>query len=335
MKRYHPNRRMLLGALGSFPLLAALRAGPARAAPDSPLTLGYPANLIGAGAILAEEEKMFEKVGARVAFQKFNSGVAVRDALVSGRVEVGVMNSTPFVVGVAKGELAGIAVAAYAGKIVMVVGGKDRGIKTIADLKGRKVASQVGSGTDHVFQSVILPKYGLKSSDIQIINVKFENHVSALASRSVDAYAGTEPYSSIAEHEGIGVVVVDYSRFDLTPVMLAVNQPVLEQKRDAVVTLLKGWLETVRFAREQPERAARIIWRFYQSTGYDVPEAVIRSAFGRVDLNPDYVPELAKYFTEQAQVLIDRKQIARMPDWDKELLRGPIDEARAALAKAR
>lgn len=332
MKRHDPDRRRLLGALGALPLAASL---PARGSSDAPLTFGYPANLIGSGAILAEQEKIFEKVGARVTFMRFNSGVAVRDAMVSGRVEVGVMNSTPFVVGVAKGELAGLAVAAYAGKIVMVVGGKDRGIKTIADLKGRKIASQVGSGTDHVFQTVILPRFGLKPSDLQIINVKFENQISALASRSVDGYAGTEPYSSIAEHEGIGAVVVDYSQFDLSPVMLAVNRPVLEQKRDAVVTLLKGWLEMVRFSQEQPARSAQAVWRFYKSTGYEVPEPVIFSAFKRVDLNPDYVPELAKYFTEQAQVLYDKKQITRMPDWDKELLREPIAEARAALAKGR
>jgi len=332
MKRFDLDRRRLLGALGSLPLVASL---PARAASDAPLTFGYPANLIGAGAILAEQEKIFEKVGARVTFMRFNSGVAVRDAMVSGRVEVGIMNSTPFVVGVAKGELAGLAVAAYAGKIVMFLAGKDRGIKTIPDLKGRKIASQLGSGTDHVFQTVVLPRFGVKPSDMQIINVKFENHVSALASRSVDGCAATEPYASIAEHEGIGTVVVDFSQFDLSPVMLAVNRPVLEQKRDAVVTLLKGWVETVRFAREQPERSAQAIWRFYKSNGYDVPEAVINSAFRRVDLNPDFVPELPKYFTEQAQNLYSKKQITRLPDWDKELLREPIAEARAALAKGR
>jgi ABC-type nitrate/sulfonate/bicarbonate transport system substrate-binding protein len=284
--------------------------------------------VIGAVAIVAEQENMFEKAGARVTFQKFNSGVAVRDAMVAGRVEMGIMNTTPFIIGVAKGELSGLAVASYAGGIIMVVARKDGGVKTIADLKGRKVGSQIGSGTDHVFQNTILPAFGLKASDVQIVNVKFVDHVAALASGSIEAYAGTEPYSSVAEHEGIGRIVVDYSKYDLSPVILAINRPVLQAKRDAVITMLKGWLDTVKLIQEQPARASSAVWKHYTAQGYSAPEQVFRAVMSRIVVTPDYVPELKGYMTEQAQILLDKKQIAQMPDWDKELLREPLAQAR-------
>lgn len=328
------TRRRLLQLLGSSALTAAWPASWLRAAPNDPLSLGYPANLIGTVAILAEGEKMFEKAGARVTFHRFNSGVAVRDAMVAGRIELGIMNATPFVIGVSKGELLGLATAAYAGRIIMVVARRGSGIKSVTDLKGRRVASQIGSGTDHVFQNKILPKFGLKPNDLQIVNVKFPDHVSALASKSVDAYAGTEPYSSVAEHEGIGTIIIDYAQFDLSPIMLAINRQVFEQKREAVVTMLKGWLDTVRFAREQSARAGSVLWTFYRAQGYETPEAVIKSAFDRMDLTPDYLPELKPYLAEQAQILLDKKQITRMPDWDKELLREPIQRARQLLKRA-
>ena len=328
MNQFENNRRRLLALISGATVTAGWPMRSAYAAPNDPLSMGYPANIIGVVAIVAEEEKMFDKAGARVSFHKFNSGVAVRDAMVSGRVELGIMNTTPFVIGVAKGELSGLAVAAYAGRIIMVVARKDSGINTVANLKGKKVGSQIGSGTDHVFQNKILPKFGLKVSDVQIVNVKFAEHVSALASGSVDAYAGTEPYSSVAEYEGIGRVIVDYGQFDLSPIILAVNRSVFEQKREAVVTMLKGWLETVRFVQEQPARASSIIWKYYTAQGYISPEPVFRSVLSRLVLTPDYVAELKGYLIEQAQILLDKKQISHMPDWDKELLREPIAQAR-------
>lgn len=124
------------------------------------------------------------------------------------------------------------------------------------------MGSQIGSGTDHVFQNTILPAFGLKASDIQIVNVKFADHVSALASGSIDAYAGTEPYSSVAEYEGIGRIVVDYGKFDLSPIILAVNRSALQEKRAAVIMALKGWLEAVKFIQEQPARASNIVWKY-------------------------------------------------------------------------
>ncbi len=328
MNQFKKNRRHLLALISAMTVTAGWPIRSAYAAANDLLSMGYPTNLTGVVPILAEEEKMFDKAGVRVSFNKFNSGVQVRDAMVSGRVELGVMNTTPFVIGVAKGELSGLAVAAYAGRIIMVVARKGSGIKTVADLKGKKIGSQLGSGTDHVFKNKVLPKFGLKVSDVQIVNVKFADHVSALASGSVDAYAGTEPYSSVAEYEGIGHVIVDYGQFDLSPIILAVNRSVLEHKREAVVTMLKGWLETVRFAQEQPARASSDIWKYYTAQGYNAPEPVFRSVLSRLVLTPDYVPELKGYLTEQAQILLDKNQISQMPDWDKELLREPIAQAR-------
>ena len=328
MGPYKIGRRQLLKLIGGATVAASLPIRSAHSARNTPLSLGYPANLTGVVAIIAEQEKIFDKVGAQVSFHKFNSGVAVRDAMVSGRVELGLMNATPFVIGVAKGELSGLAVGVYAGRVIMVVAGKNSNIKTISDLKGRKVGSQIGSGTDHVFQNKVLPKFGLKVSDLQIVNVKFAEHISALASGSVDAYAGTEPYSSVAEHEGIGRIIIDYGQFDLSPIILAVNRPVIDKKREAVVTMLKGWLETVKFIQEQPARASHTIWKYYLAQGYSAPESVFRSVLDRLNVTPDYVPELNGYLTEQAQILLDKKQINHMPNWDKELLREPLTMAR-------
>lgn len=326
MNRIGMTRREALRALGVAGLTAAWVRG-VGARGEAQVRLGYQATLWGAVAIVAEEEKLFEKVGANVDVRKFPSGKDIRDAMVAGRVDVGSLGGTPFIVGVAKGELAAIGAVAYAGRTLMVVAAKGGGIQSVSDLKGKRVASQRGSITDHVFQTKIAPKYGLKHGDFQVVNVSFQDHVAALLSKSVDAFAGVEPYPSIAEHQGIGVVLVDYGAFDLTPVLLAINRPVLREKPEGAVALLRGWLESVRIFREQPPRAINVLWKVFKAQGYDVPEEVIRKAVGRLDVNPDFVPGLREYLTEQSQLLVQQGQISKVPDWDSALVREPLQRA--------
>ena len=323
------SRRKVLTLLGGSALAAAF---PARSlhAQGAPLTLGIQTSTWGAVGMVAEAEKLFEKAGANVVVQKFDSGRTVRDAMVAGRIDLGSLGAAPFVVGAAKGDMGALGTVAYAGGTLAIVASKKSGIKTVADLKGKKVASQLGSETDHVFQNKIAPAFGLKQGDFQVVNVKFHDHVSALAGGSVDAFAGVEPYPSLAEVEGLGIIVTDYSKYDIVPLMLAVNRPVLEKRSSELVPFLKGWLAAVRMFKDNPQRVIAIVWNFYKSQGYNVQEEVIRRALLHMDVTPNYVPELKAYLTDIAQTLVKRGQIASVPDWDKVLDREMLQRATQA-----
>src|SRR5581483_8632582 len=138
-------------------------------------------------------------------------------------------------------------------------------------------------------------------ADIQVINVPFQNHVAALVGKSADAFAGVEPFPSVAEVEGFGVVLVDYTEFDMQPVFIAVNEPVLRSKRDALVAFMRAWLQGVRIVNDDPARAARIVWEQFKAQGYDSPESVFKRMLGTLDIKPAYVPNLRDYLNDQAQ----------------------------------
>ena len=296
------SRRKVLTLLGGSALATAF---PARSlhAQGAPLTLGIQTSTWGAVGMVAEAEKLFEKAGANVVVQKFDSGRTVRDAMVAGRIDLGSLGAAPFVVGAAKGDMGALGTVAYAGGTLAIVASKKSGIKSVAELKGRKVASQLGSETDHV---------------------------SALAGGSVDAFAGVEPYPSLAEVEGLGIIVTNYSKYDIVPLMLAVNRPVLEKRSSELVPFLKGWLAAVRMFKDNPQRVIAIVWNFYKSQGYSVQEEVIRRALLHMDVTPNYVPELKAYLTDIAQTLVKRGQIASVPDWDKVLDREMLQRATQA-----
>jgi aliphatic sulfonates family ABC transporter substrate-binding protein len=279
--------------------------------------------------MIAESEDLFKKAGANVTIRKFDSGKTTRDAMIAGRIDIGVIGATPFVVGAAKGELVAIGIALYGAKTLSIVGGTKAGIKSVKDLKGRKVGSQLGSATDFVFQNKILPKFGLSKADVQVVNVTFQNHISALAAGSIDAFAGVEPFPSVAEVEKIGTVVVDYGDFDLQPIILAANRSVVEGRREAVVAFLRGWLAGVKVFKDRPDHATQIVLKHFKDQGFAVSETVIKLMLSKLDINPDFTPDLRKYLEEESRLLIAQKNIESMPDWGKLLHRDLLQQATA------
>jgi len=273
--------------------------------------------------MLCEAQGLFKQAGANVNILKFDGGKTTRDAMISGRVDIGVLGSTPFVVGAAKGDMVAIGMCMYAGKADAIVVSKKSGIKSIADLKGRKVASQLGSATDNAFQEKILPKFGLKRTDIQTINIPHQNHLAAMLSGSVDAFAGVEPFPSLAEVDGIGDVIIDYSDFDILPVIIVANRPVVEKKREAVVALLRGWLEGVKLFQSQPAKAQEIVFAFFKNQGFSVNEAVVKRMLSKLDVTPTFKPGVREYLDEEAKLLMVQKVISEVPKWDQ-LLRGDL-----------
>lgn len=324
------TRRQVLGMTGVLTLAGLLPRSAFAQGVAAPLNFGYQTTSWGTIGMVVEAQGLFKKAGGNVTINKFDGGKTTRDAMISGRVDVGVLGATPFVVGAAKGNMVAIGMSMYAGKTGSIVAGKNKGIKSIAELKGRRVASQLGSSTDQVFQEKIMPKFGVSRNDVHTVNIPHQNHLAALISGSVDAFAGIEPFPSLAETEGIGDVVIDYSDFDISPVILTANRPVVEQKREAVVALLRAWLVGVEIFKTKPDEAAKIVFAFFKDQGFSVSEAVVKRMLSKLDVTPTYKPVLRAYLEDESKLLIQQRAITAAPDWDKTLNTDLLQEAMKA-----
>jgi ABC-type nitrate/sulfonate/bicarbonate transport system substrate-binding protein len=316
------TRRRLIRGAAAFTAMPAL-AGLARAQTSEPLRFGFQNTSWGSIGMVAEAEDMFRKQGVSVSVNRFDSGKAVRDAMIANRIDIGVLGTTPMILGLVKGDVAPVAMAMYAGRTNAVVVGRNSGIKTIADLRGKKIGTQIGSSTDMVFVTKVLPRFGLAKGDVTLVNAKFENHVAALTGGSVDAFAGVEPFPSVAVTEGLGLSLIDYADFDLVPVWLGINTPVLEKRRDAVLGFLRAWVATIDIFKHTPDRAATIVQENFTKMGFTVSKAAISTMLGKLDANPAYVPQLEAYLREESQTLVTQRQIPAIPDW-RPLLANPL-----------
>jgi ABC-type nitrate/sulfonate/bicarbonate transport system substrate-binding protein len=308
----------MLRLLGGSALAAAMPGQLARAQ-GGPLRFGIQTTVWGAVAIIAEAEKTFQKAGANVEVVKFGSGAQARDAMIAGHIDIVSIGSPPFLLGVPKVDLVAIGISCYAGGTLALVASKKSGIKTVADLRGKKIASQLATATDNGFQNKIMPAFGIKKNEYEVINTKFAEHVSAMASGAVDAFAGVEPFPSIAEIEGIGTILTDYSKYDIVPVILATNQKVLASREADLVGFMRGWVMAADIYRKDPKRAASIVGNFFRGRGQKINDEVYRLAMSRMDVTTSYRPELKKYLTDLAGVLVKQKRLTAVPDIDRAL----------------
>ena len=138
-----------------------------------------------------------------------------------------------------------------------IVAAKD--IKTIADLKGKKVA--FGEGTvSQFYLNVLLKEAGLKESDIQAVNMTAGDAGSAFVSGNVDAAVTWEPWLTRGKQAEHGHLLTDSSTTPglITDVVLA-PEPVIEKRGQEMKAIYRGWVQAVEFVKSNPDEANAIM----------------------------------------------------------------------------
>ena len=140
------SRRTALKIVGGTSLAAlSSRFGHAQTALQ-PIQMGIQI-FTGAVATVWVNNKIPEKRGLSVEGKQMADGRSVRDAMISGQLNAGTMNITPFIVGAGAASLTMVGVVSLGGDTVGVMAKKGAGINSIADLKGKKISVSTGSTT--------------------------------------------------------------------------------------------------------------------------------------------------------------------------------------------
>jgi ABC-type nitrate/sulfonate/bicarbonate transport system substrate-binding protein len=270
-----------------------------------------------------------EKRGLKTQDFAVPSGNLTMQQMVARQVDLGTYAGPSLIIGHDKGGLVAIAQIETVGATAALVVRKELGIKTIAELKGKKIANQTGSSIGNIFVDQVCPANGLKKGEYQEVRMDVNNMIAAMAAKTVDAMINIEPYVSIAEAEGLGSPIMDLTKYDPVPVFMAATPDFVEKNPDAIVAYLKAWLDVKKDFKENPKKASDVIYSFFTSKGYDMKPEVFAKAMGRVTVDPGFPHDLVPYMTGHAEALLKEKKIAAMPDWKKVLRTDFMDKARA------
>lgn len=144
-------------------------------------------------------EKRLAPLGVNVTWTEFNAGPVQLEALNVGSIDFGDVGEAPPIFAQAAG-----APLVYAGatvprpKLEAVIVPKDSAIRTVADLKGKRVAYNKGSNVQY-FLVKLLEKHGLKYSDVQSIFLPPPDARAAFQRGSVDAWIIWDPFLASAQ----------------------------------------------------------------------------------------------------------------------------------------
>lgn len=269
------TRSRLALALGPLVLtffFASCDRKPASAA-RTKVVVGYLPIAAGLPLFVAAEKGYFSEAGFDAELVRFASSNELGTAAAAGQIDA----LMPFALNAAfdistvtkkRDQLFGYNIYSDQKPHVVdyLVARKGTNIKTLADLRGRRVAGFPGSVT-RIFVENILRKSGVEPKDFTYVEMGPKDWLAALQSGSIDAASVMEPQASLIISSGIATVVVEGFFAKLKPdVPLSGNwlaarfvetQPLATQK-----AFVSAFDKAIDYIRSNPDDAKKYYMKY-------------------------------------------------------------------------
>lgn len=301
------DRRTLLAGLGAGLVATSLsgRAARAQAAP----TVIRMGSLKLIHSIAPHFYERFTPEGVRVEMIPFESPTEGKNAVVTKSVDFGTFGLAAATLGAAAGEPI-VVIASTCNRGMGVIARKDSDIRTIKDLRGKRVAIWPGS-TQEVFALERMRMEGLSVKDITPVRVSFSEMHLALARGDVDAYVGAEPAPGVSLASGVGQLV-EYpygTEMGSLNMVFGAHRDTLAERPDLVRTMLEIHRKATEFAaKDRDAMIAMAVAKLGQKR-----EALALSA-PNVELTWKLGPDEVRQARVYAERMLALKQIKRLPE---------------------
>ena len=237
-------------------------------AESKPIRIGWVYAMANAPALIADKKGFFAEEGVKVELKSFGDGPVVQQALSAGELDIAYIGAPPVFQWFSRGLNSRILAKVNYGQAALIAGNNST-IRTVADLRGKKVAGVArGSGMDILLRGfVVKESAGLDAErDVDIVSMPVGNMNAALERGLVDAAFTWEPFVSDALLRGAGRLVLDVNqKIPNYPwyVVMAVPRT-LAERPDDVVKVLRAHRKAIAFLREHPDESNRIIAEAFQ-----------------------------------------------------------------------
>ena len=221
------------------------------------VTIGYTQTATDIGLYVADKRGYFKAEGLDVHFENFDSAARMIAPLAGGDLQViaGAANA-----GLYNAAARGIDIRIVADKVSTPPGRTSQTLivrkdlvesgryKTLADLKGMKIANAAPGTAASVTLYTMLEKAGLTINDIEQTFLAFPQHVVALTNKAVDAALPAEPATTLAIRNGAAVKVLTddeaYPNHQIAVIFF--SGKFAKEKPEAAKKFLKAFLRGVR-----------------------------------------------------------------------------------------
>ncbi len=254
-------RRRALGVLSAAAVgaLAAL-SGPVRAQGKATLRIGF--QKYGTLTILKARGTLDKRLAAQgidVKWIEFPAGPQLLEGLNVGSVDFGTVGEAPPIFAQAAGAnlvYVGNEPPAPAGEAIVVP--KTSTLKSVADLKGRKVVLNKGSNVHYLLVKA-LEKAGLEYKDIEVVYLPPADARAAFERGSVDAWVIWDPFLAAAEKQLGARILADGKGLVSNHQFYLASRPYVERNGEIVRTIIDELAKVDDWGRQNTREVAAIL----------------------------------------------------------------------------
>ncbi|WP_019391123.1 aliphatic sulfonate ABC transporter substrate-binding protein [Priestia filamentosa] len=204
-------------------------------------------------------EEAFEKEGIKVKWTEFQSGPPQFEGIAGGKLDVTLVGNSPVIGGQAGGvPFKEIAMTSDGVKGNAILVNKDSNIKSLKDLKGKKIAVAKGSsGFDFLHKA--LKKAGISPKEVEIIQLQPDEAMPAFQNGSVDAWSIWEPFISLQTIEHDAKILADGETVGTySPSFAIAREQFIKDHPKELETFMKVYDKTVKWQNAHNEEAVAI-----------------------------------------------------------------------------
>ncbi|MFB7937554.1 ABC transporter substrate-binding protein [Streptomyces sp. NPDC056049] len=311
------------------------------------VTVGYQSktiNTVTAGTLLRSLGYFEEELAAqgrkdgvryRVQWQDYATGAPITAQMTAGKIDIGSMGDFPLLLNAARGRQLKeptrlVSVTGYNlhGGLNTVVTAPGSGLRSLADLKGKRVSTSVGSAADGTLVRA-LRRAGLDpAKDVSKLNQQPSVGASALAGGSVDALSQFVAWPGLLAFQGKAQALYDGAELDLPTFHgVTVREEFARERAGALDAFLRAQRRATDRLRSAPVASAESVAK---ETG--LPAEVVylyNGAQGIATFDPELRPELLAALREDVPVL---REAGLVKDVDVDAFVDPAPLKRAVTA---
>lgn len=265
---------------------------------------------------VAEQKGMFDEEfkddNIEVKVENFVDGTAELESFSAGALDFAIIGDQPAVSAISNGSPLKI-VGAYCScsKGYALCAREGSGIKSVKDLKGKKVAATSGTAL-HQLLLLMLESEDMTIDDIDYYSMQSTEYFPALESGEIDAVVVTEPQLTTALSEYGMKQVCDASDYKtIINVILARNE-FLEEHPDVAARMMKVFEKANTWAKENKEEAIKIV----ANSSDEVTEDVLESIYDTTEFSTVFSDEQVDSLMKTVDFLYDQEVILKKPVLD-------------------
>jgi len=207
----------------------------------------------------------FTREGVSVTIESYGSGKATLDALRSGRADLAIAGDLPLMFAIMdRQSISVVASIVRAQNVLGIVGRKDKGISTPADLKGKTIGVTIGTA-GHYALDAYLARQKLTEHDITIRDIAADDMFRPLVSGEIDGASNWQPYLNTLQMQ-LGRNGVTFQTGDLYTATLNVvgTESYVASHTEALKRITRALVLGAQYCKDNPADARDLVAKLLQ-----------------------------------------------------------------------